>query len=402
MNLILQFYPILKSLLNNRTGAVLIAIQTAVTLAIVINATFIISQRIDKMMRPTGMDVEHIVTLASQSFAPDFNAESTTQVDLALLRDLPGVIDAAPSQAIPLSGSGWSSNYTATADTDKNKIAMAMYFTDDHMVNALGITLKAGRNFLPEEISHYEAGNKQIDSVVILTDEAALALYPDGDALGKPVYSKSGSVATIVGIIDHMQGAWAGWEGFNRVMLVPKYQHNRYIIRAEADAIDALLATLEDTLSRADRGRIVRQVRPMDYYLKHAYQEDRAMSIVLATVIVLLIIVAGLGIVSLATFNVNQRTRQIGTHRALGATRMDMLNYFLLENWIITSAGVVVGTLLGIAFNYWLITSFELPSLQWYYIAGGILSIWCLGLASVFAPARTASMVSPALATRNL
>jgi putative ABC transport system permease protein len=81
---------------------------------------------------------------------------------------------------------------------------------------------------------------------------------------------------------------------------------------------------------------------------------------------------------------------------------MDILGYFLTENWLITTVGIVIGCAMGIGFNYWLVISFELPRLDWYYLAFGILSIWVLGLISVFAPARKASWVSPALATRNL
>ena len=126
------------------------------------------------------------------------------------------------------------------------------------------------------------------------------------------------------------------------------------------------------------------------------------MSIVLAVVVAALFIVAGLGIVSLASFYVTQRVRQIGTRRALGATRFDILTYFLLENWIITTNGVVFGSLLSVGFSYWLTTSFDLPILAWYYVVGGILAVWFLGLIAVAKPARTASLVSPAVATRNL
>lgn len=342
-------------------GAFLIAFQTAFTLAIVINATFIISMRIEKMTRPTGMDVENIIALNSQGYKEDFNKEIVTQEDLRLLRSLPGVIDASPTQSIPLSGSGWSSEFTPKLDDETNKTSIANY---------------------------YEA--------------AALKLYPDGNALGNPVYNTNGSVAIIVGIIEHMHGAWVGWEGLDRVMLIPKYMHSRYLVRVTPGSLNGLLPIIEETLLAGSPDRLIRKVKPLSEYLEHSYAMDRAMSIVLGVVVFLLIVVAGLGIISLATFNVNRRIKQIGTRRALGATRSDILNYFLLENWIITTIGIVLGSMLGITFNYWLISSFELPRLDWYFVLGGILTVWVLGLLSVYTPARSASMVSPAIATRNL
>ena len=383
-------------------GAFLIAFQTAFTLAIVINATFIISQRIEKMTRPTGMDVANIITLQSQSYKEDFNKEVVTQEDLHLLRSLPGVIDASPIQAFPLSGSGWSSSYTPKLNDEANKTSIAMYFVDDHMIKTLGVKLKWGRNFLPEEISLYDEENNQVDSVVIITEAAALKLFPEGDALGKIIYHNDGSAANIVGILDHMHGSWVGWEGLDRVMLIPKYMHRQYMVRVEPGELNALLPIIEEKLVAGNGDRLIRRVKPMNDYLEASYQLDRAMSIVLGVVVVVLIVIAGLGIISLATFNVNQRKKQIGTRRALGATRPDILNYFLLENWIITTIGVVLGSIMGITFNYWLISSFELPRLDWYFVFGGILTVWVLGLLSVYTPARSASMVSPAVATRNL
>lgn len=402
MHIFTQIRPILSALLHNSIGALLIALQSAFTLAIVINAAFIIAQRIEKMNRPTGIDIDNIITLTSQGFSEDFNEEVVTQEDLRILRSLPGVINATPIQAFPLSGSGWSSGYTNSMEEGANKTSVAMYFVDDQAMDTLGIKLKSGRNFRPEEISFYGLDNNQIDSMVLITQPAADKIYPDGDAVGKPLYSGNGSVATIIGIIEHMHGSWVGWEGLDRVMLIPKYMHNKYLVRAEPGALDSLIPTIEETLIASNRERLIRAVRPLNFYVKNSYGGDKAMSIILAAVIFLLIVVASLGIVSLATVNVSRRTRQIGTRRALGATRTDILGYFLIENWLITTMGIVIGCAMGIGFNYWLVTSFELPRLEWYYVAFGIIALWALGLISVFAPARKASLVSPALATRNL
>jgi putative ABC transport system permease protein len=115
----------------------------------------------------------------------------------------------------------------------------------------------------------------------------------------------------------------------------------------------------------------------------------------------LLIAITSLGIVGLASFSVARRTRQIGTRRALGATRPAILRYFMLENFLISSVGVVAGAVIAVALNMWMVQAFDLTPISWYIIPGAMLALWIVGQFAVYGPARRASLVSPAIATRT-
>ncbi len=123
---------------------------------------------------------------------------------------------------------------------------------------------------------------------------------------------------------------------------------------------------------------------------------------ILGGVIVALLLITALGIVGMASFWVAQRTKQIGTRRALGATRGDILRYFMTENFVITTLGLAAGALLTYAFNYWLITHYQAQRLPLAYLGGGVLALWLLGQIAVFGPATRASRVPPAVATRSV
>jgi putative ABC transport system permease protein len=131
------------------------------------------------------------------------------------------------------------------------------------------------------------------------------------------------------------------------------------------------------------------------------YRNDRAIAWMLSTVTVLLLLVTGSGIVGMATLWVNQRRKQIGVRRALGARKVDILRYFIMENFIITSGGVVAGLVLAVALNQLLVSQLELTKLPIGYLAFGSLVLWLVGVASVYAPAWRASGISPAIATRS-
>ena len=91
----------------------LVAFQIAIGLAVLVNAVYVVKQRVDKIDRPTGMDVENIIVVASAGFAKDFDYEASWREDLAALRGLPGVMAASLVSNIPLSGGGSSSGYQA-------------------------------------------------------------------------------------------------------------------------------------------------------------------------------------------------------------------------------------------------------------------------------------------------
>ncbi|HTM29086.1 MAG TPA: FtsX-like permease family protein, partial [Rhodanobacter sp.] len=97
-----------------------------------------------------------------------------------------------------------------------------------------------------------------------------------------------------------------------------------------------------------------------------------------------------------------QRTRQIGIRRAIGATRRDILRYFQTENFLIVSGGIALGMALAFALNLLLMTHYELPRLPLYYLPIGALLLWVLGQLAVLGPALRAAAVPPAVATRSV
>jgi putative ABC transport system permease protein len=115
-----------------------------------------------------------------------------------------------------------------------------------------------------------------------------------------------------------------------------------------------------------------------------------------------LLIITALGVVGLASFWVQQRTRQIGIRRALGATRRDILRYFQTENFILATLGIILGMVLAYAINLWLMDKYEVPRLPAPFLPIGAVMLWGLGQLAVLGPALRASLIPPATATRTV
>ena len=407
----MEIRPIFSALMRNKTGLVLIALQVAITLAIVTNSLFIIKERLALMNRPSGLQESGLFTVSSLGFAPNFDRSASITEDMAVLRAIPGVIDATPINNLPLSGGGWGEGMSVkkldpeTAKPEDSE-GTTIYMVDDHGINTLGVNLIEGRNFTPEEIADRAEGDNGWPPIVIITKALATKLFPnDASAVGKTVFMSGSEGSTVVGVVERLQAPWVNWNDVEHATLVPQrvlWSEARYLIRTSAAERDRMMKTVEEKLLAANPGRLVRSVRHYGEIRENAYKRDNAMTVILISVISGLLLITGLGIVGMASFWVTRRVKQIGTRRALGARRLDIVRYFQLENFIITSIGLVLGVLLAYAFNYWLMQTVDAQRIAWYYVAIGAAGVYVLGQLAVAGPSSRAAKVSPAVATRNV
>ena len=99
----MEIRPILSAMRRNKVGAILIAVQMAITLAILCNALFIIEQRVTSSKRPSGADEANVVIISNQWVGNPPDISARLQGDLAALRSMPGVQDAYASNSYPVS-----------------------------------------------------------------------------------------------------------------------------------------------------------------------------------------------------------------------------------------------------------------------------------------------------------
>ena len=403
----MEIRPILSALMRSKVSMILIGVQVALTLAIVCNALFIIGQRLDDMNRPSGMNEDDTFYISSSGFGQGFDAQAMIREDLALLRQMPGVASAAPTNTVPMSQGGWSSGLSLQPNQKNSTADTAIYIVDDKGLETFGVKLIAGRDFKPEEVTDIKFGDSLRPSAIIVTQTVARQMFPDGDALGKAVYlNEDPPTSTIVGIVERTQQPWMNSASVENSTFVPAFMpygnSSRYLIRAEPGRRDEVMKAVEQQLAESNSSRIIGRVRTIEETRKEANAGDRAMAIILSAVIFSLLAITALGIVGMASFWVAQRTRQIGTRRALGASRSDILRYFQTENFIITTFGLIVGAILAYAFSLWMMQAYQSPRLPWYYVPVGFLCLWALGQLAVLGPAMRASRVPPAVATRSV
>ena len=401
--------PIWRAMLRNKAGFVLIALQVAVTLTIMVNAFGIIQERAGKIDRPSGIDEANTFAFVSVLFT-EYEREDRKALideDLALIRNTPGVINAIASNSFPLRQGGWSMSLSLEpGHQTPESVSSAIYFVDEHGIETFDLDIIDGRNFTPEQVAWSIEDDNTWPASAIITQALGEELFPDEEVsyVGKTYYINDTDPVQVVGVVDTLQAPWESWTGVERSALVPQRRPSefvRYIVRAEPGMRDKLMPEIEAMLAASNKDRILRDMRTMVDVRNLAYLGDAAMIKMLSFIVVMLTIITSLGIVGLASFNVSRRTRQIGIRRALGATKPDIIRYFMIENTIVSGIGLLIGSGLAIALNIVMVEAFALEPLAWWVIPAGVLALWAVGQLAVAGPARKASRITPAIATRS-
>lgn len=408
----MEIRPILSALMRNKTGALLIAAQIALTFAITINAAYVIRDRLAIAARPSGVDDEQRVLAVRYTMNSPQNIDAMAQRDLRSLQAVAGVESVAITNQVPLGGGGWSGSFAVQNRRESPSVNAGMVFDDGHLLPTLGVKLVEGRYFRPDEILVIDPNTSRDNPpTALVTRGLAKTLFPnEASVLGKTVYlgnTADSPALQIIGVVDHIETPWAQTteRHLNSVIFPQRLlqPYNYYVVRLRADAAPDTRQQILDTLARNEPDRVTtRGLESIADLRAKRYRGEYAVAGLLLAVTVFLLIVTASGIVGMASLWVNLRRKQIGVRRALGATRADIVRYFITENLMISGTGVVAGLVAAQLLNALLLRQMSLPPLPWGGLAFGVVALLLLGVGSVLGPAMRASRLSPALATRSI
>ena len=406
----LELRPILASLGKHRIPAMLIVLEIALACAVLCNAVFMISQRVGDIHLPNAMDEQGVSIVDVRGTDPQ-QAVNDIPRDLTFLRGIAGVQAAAAMNVLPLSNNNWSTSLSTTPDaqiTAQSSLDVSEYLITRGGEQALGLRLLRGRWFSDDEYAGSGLGDSYMPSahVVILTDSLAQRLWPGESALGKRAWVDKLSY-TVVGVIADVlrpQRSMDGNAGFYYSAFFPLSAGkglNSYVVRSAPHDRGRIARDAVQGLSKLAPNAVVDGQTFSEVRSKY-FADTASMAWMLVLVCVVMLAVTAFGIVGLTSFWVGQRRRQIGIRRAVGATRSQIMQYFQTENFLLSTAGVVLGMALAYGINLYLMQHDEMDRMPWYYLPGGAVALWLLGQFAVLGPALRAAAVPPMVATRSV
>ncbi|WIT12863.1 ABC transporter permease [Paucibacter sediminis] len=405
----LHLGPIFKTLRRHKIAAGLIVLEVGLSCAIICNAVFLIGHRLAAMQLPSGFAEQESVVLQLAPIRKEANVDAATQRDLALLRGLPGVQQASVLNQVPFGDSSNNGGISRSADAARPDANASWYLAGEGWLASSGLRLLAGRDFHPEEYQSLALLRGQPDASipgVLISRTLAEHFFPGESALGKEVYPGGNKPVKVLGVIETLGRVRPGdvqSQGDYAVVLPVRvgYDAGVYLLRAQAGQREAVIKAARAALLQADRRRVFEPALGIDELRQRHFQQDRYMAWTLALVCLVLLVVTALGIIGLANFWVRQRSRMIGTRRALGATRGQILRYFQLENLLLSALGIALGMVAAYAINLALMLNYQLPRLPLAYLPVGALALLALGQLAVLGPARRAAALPPVQVLRG-
>lgn len=404
----MQVGIVLAALRKHRLATFLIALEIALACAVLCNAIFLVTERSKASNIDSGIDESNLGIVQLAGFEPEHASDLNARV-IEALRGVAGVRSVGVISSVPFGYPGIRAGVHIDQDLQRPGGVLDFYLGDATALESLGLTLVSGRMPNDDEyapIAQYVPAN----APVLVTQELAERYWPGESALGKGIWAID-TRFQVIGVVEHLSVSQPGGgeaEGADWSIVIPAMSGEqlagRYLVRADAadmsrvmrDAREAVQRSAPDVVFDEEWSRSVVDLR--DTY----FQGARTMVGLLVGVIVALLGATALGIVGLASYWVEQRRKQIGIRRALGATRRDIVQYFQVENFLIVSAGILAGLALAYGMNLALMRFYELPRLPWTYLPLSALTLWLLGQVAVLAPALKASSIAPVDAIRSL
>jgi putative ABC transport system permease protein len=395
----------------------LVVLQITVACAIASNTLFLLQQKMSPILTPTGItNPDHVVALwGFTGRGHPWSAVRLGELEV-VLRAVPGVRAVSYAASFPfVQGLRIDANVMGAGAPTGAK-ASAYVYVGDHLVRTLGLRLVAGRDFTPQESATTVGSSMGFgrSGPVIITRALADKLFHNGHALGRRVryVGSRKNQRTVVGIVANLMQNYYGQDSknINYSMLLPgvanRWPRPIFAARVSASNMGAACKSLRTVIKNDLGAQMLRSgtvhCDTLAFLHDSMLARPRAAVWLLSGVTLIVLTVTLTGVMGLTSYWVQQRVKQIGIRRALGATRGDISHYVRTENLTLVTVGAILGLIAGYGVNLWLMRHYELLRLPWEYLPASAVFFVITGQFAVLRPALRASHVPPAVATRNV
>jgi predicted permease len=388
---------------RHRLGRALVILEASSALVLLIGAGLLIHSFVEVLRVPMGFAPDGVLiarTTFNRQRYPSADRRRQAEREMAeRLAALPGVTAVGLTTHIPLADER-QIGFILEGEDERS-----VHWADNALVSgdyfaAMGIRLSSGRTFGGED-------TPEADVAAIVNESMARRFFPDGDALGRRLVW-GGRKLTIVGIAGDVRISGLD-AAVSPTIYTPVYQVESgatrsavFVVRTRMADPAFLAASVRDAIWSVDRDVPVFDVRAMSEIVSRSLATRSFAVTLLASFAAVALFLAVIGLYSVLSYAVTQRTSELGVRFALGATPGHVVQMVLGDGLRLVAAGTVVGAVVGAMVARLMsgllfgIRAFDLAT-----FAGAALLLLAVAALASFVPARRASRLDPMNALRS-
>lgn len=401
---------------GRRTHNALIASQIALTLLLLAGAGSAMHGFVKMMNVRLGYDPHNVMSVGIPVHENSYTTWESRKVYFQQLvekvREVPEVESAGISSNATPPNNGWDVRFEISGRPAVAEHRLRMNFVDLEYFVVLRIPRLHGRIWHESEARH---GAK----LALINETMARQYFPNGDAIGSMIRTPemkgeppfvlaaddSDGWIQVVGIVGDSRD-----DGMRKPILPEAYapytlvmpMYTQMLVRTKVPPLTVLRAIREKVHQADADQQVARNVRDLDRWIttQPEWEQSHLVTTLFAGFAILALALAAIGLYSVISYAVAQRTGEFGIRMALGAARKDVLLMVFRSAVMSVGGGVVAGLGLTIALNRVLTRLIQGSALDALVLAAVVLLLVATASLSCFVPARRASSIDPVVALR--
>ncbi len=384
---------------------VLVAGQVALSMALLVAAGMLIDAFRKTLTLDPGFRTDHLMMMEFDTSLVRYTDDQTRQFYRNLrdrARALPGVRSVAMTCYVPFSPSGYGKTVVPEGyqfPKGRDSASLGAAIVDEHYFDTMKMAIIRGRGFTADD----KAGTRR---VAVVNEEFANKYWPKQDPIGKRFR------------LNDSQGPWVEVVGLTRTnkyyffaepptefLYLPFAQEpfSRMSLFVETFGDPAAIATpLREVVRAIDSNQPVYNVRTFaSFYQQRAISIAMLLTQMVATMGLLGLTLALVGLYGLIAYAVSRRTKEIGIRMAIGASKLQVVQMVLRQGFTLVLAGILVGSVLSFGVARMLaigLVGLGTPSPVTYVVVP--IALLLVTMAACYIPARRASLIDPIRALR--
>ena len=312
----------------------------------------------------------------------------------AEMKGIPGVQEIGAAAVTPLTGNNWTAAFERPEQpvpAGERPPEVGWQLASNGYFKALQIPLVAGRLF-------DERDSRPGPPAVIVSEAIQKRFFPNESAVGKRV-KQGDQTLEIVGVVGNIRRA--GLRDEPRADMYFPFEANKpgqttLFVRTASDP-EKSLAALEAAIAKIEPNAFLSETQTLANVASESERVTRVVLWLLGVFAVTSLALAAIGIYGVMSYAVRQRTREIGTRIALGATRTNILWLVLQQGALIAAVGTVVGLATGLATTRFLSSIlYGVSGTDPLTLSVAVVLLVITIMLACYVPARRAASVDPA------